>query len=203
MYYHQIILLVSQLTPGNVKLANSHLCITHRSASDDLFTWVLASSLDYRGFSQFLQSFLLFATSSEKWLLLFSYRALQSSSMDINTIPTPPLNCFICEGPESPAQKLAQLTKKGYPTLSAYAQVTTKSARASEVAKGSSQMKRRSTCAGLNAPTTTCSSTSPQSVQLPYTFRMHSLQPARSSLSKKSRDWQKETVVMMMQCLEA
>jgi len=31
-------------------------------------------------------------------------------------------HCFICEGPETPTQKLAQVTSKGYHTLLAYAE---------------------------------------------------------------------------------
>uniref|UniRef100_UPI00358FF9DE uncharacterized protein isoform X2 n=1 Tax=Myxine glutinosa TaxID=7769 RepID=UPI00358FF9DE len=42
--------------------------------------------------------------------------------MDVDIIPAPLLNCFICEGPETPAQKLAQATPNGYPTRLAYAE---------------------------------------------------------------------------------
>jgi hypothetical protein len=42
--------------------------------------------------------------------------------MNEDVIPTSPLNCFICENPEMPAQKLAQVTPKGYPTLLSYAE---------------------------------------------------------------------------------
>ena len=42
--------------------------------------------------------------------------------MAVDDIHAPPLNCFICEGPETSAQKLAHATPKGYPTLLAYAE---------------------------------------------------------------------------------
>ena len=48
--------------------------------------------------------------------------AKQSSSMNVDNSPASPLNCFICDGPETLAQKLTQATPKGYPTLLAYAE---------------------------------------------------------------------------------
>ena len=42
--------------------------------------------------------------------------------MDVDIIPAPPLNCFICKGPETAAQKLAQVSPKGYTTLLTYAE---------------------------------------------------------------------------------
>ena len=37
-------------------------------------------------------------------------------------IPTSLLNCCICDGPETPTQRLVQATPKVYPTLSGYAE---------------------------------------------------------------------------------
>ena len=42
--------------------------------------------------------------------------------MDEDTISTPLKICFICDGPETPTQKLVQVTSKGYPGLLAYAE---------------------------------------------------------------------------------
>ena len=42
--------------------------------------------------------------------------------MDVDGIPAPPLNCFICESSETAPQKLAQGTSKGYPSLLQYAE---------------------------------------------------------------------------------
>ena len=53
-------------------------------------------------------------------IVLKNASLFQSNSMDMDNIPASSLNCFICEGPETPVQKLAQATPKGYPTLLAY-----------------------------------------------------------------------------------
>ena len=42
--------------------------------------------------------------------------------MDEDVIPTSLLNCCICDGPETPTQKLVQATSKVYPALSGYAE---------------------------------------------------------------------------------
>ncbi len=42
--------------------------------------------------------------------------------MDVDDTPAP-LICFICGGPETPVQKLVQVTQKGYSTLLTYAEV--------------------------------------------------------------------------------
>ena len=42
--------------------------------------------------------------------------------MDEDTIPRSLLNCCICDGPETPTQKLVQAIPKVYPTLSGYAE---------------------------------------------------------------------------------
>ena len=39
-----------------------------------------------------------------------------------DAIPTSLLNCYICDGPETPTQKLVQATPKVYPALSGYAE---------------------------------------------------------------------------------
>lgn len=76
-----------------------------------------------------------------------------------------------------PAQKLVQLTKKGYPTLLAYVQVTTrereemKHLRWAECTYYCMQFYKSPV---LSASVHEC---------------MHFLQPARSSFPKKSRDW--------------
>ena len=42
--------------------------------------------------------------------------------MDEDAISTPLKMYFICDGPETPTQKLVQATSKGYPGLLAYAE---------------------------------------------------------------------------------
>ena len=42
--------------------------------------------------------------------------------MDVDVIPTPLLNCCICDGPETPAQKLVQITPIDYTALLLYAE---------------------------------------------------------------------------------
>ena len=56
-------------------------------------------------------------------LPVFWAASISSSIMDVNVIPTPLLNCCICDNvPETPAQKLVQATSIGYPALLAYAE---------------------------------------------------------------------------------
>ena len=54
---------------------------------------------------------------------LYLLRALPSNIMDVDNNPALPLNCFICDDPETPAQKLGQATSKGCLTLLACAGV--------------------------------------------------------------------------------
>ena len=42
--------------------------------------------------------------------------------MDEDAISTPLKMCVICDGPETPTQKLVQASSKGYPGLLAYAE---------------------------------------------------------------------------------
>ena len=55
-------------------------------------------------------------------LAVFWAASIASSTIDVDVIPTPLLNCCICDGPETPAQKLVQATPIGYPALLAYAE---------------------------------------------------------------------------------